>query len=145
MKEKFNIDSDSKEYKNLEWSGFFSNKKIQESNSNPSKILLNILKDKWTLVEDDIDLIVMYHSFIIQEDYKEKKIISFLSVEGEDSTYTAMSKTVGLPIALLIEYIIQSNKTFLGINLPFDEEVYLPILSKLEKLDIRFEEREIST
>ena len=41
---------------------------------------------------------------------KEKKIISYLKLEGEDSIYTAMAKTVGLPIAILIEHIIISNK-----------------------------------
>jgi saccharopine dehydrogenase-like NADP-dependent oxidoreductase len=109
-----------------------------------SEILLHILKDKWTLHKNDIDLIAMYHSFIYEEDNKEKKIISYLKLEGEDSIYTAMAKTVGLPIAILIEHIIISNKKFRGINLPFNRDIYEPVLKKLEKLGVVFKDKEIS-
>ena len=83
-------------------------------------------------------------SFIYEEDNKEKKIISYLKLEGEDNIYTAMAKTVGLPIAILIEHIIISNKKFRGINLPFDRDIYEPVLKKLHKLGVVFNDREIS-
>ena len=145
LEEKYDIKSDSIEYKNLEWSGLFSDKKVNgslfESNN---EILLDIMKDKWTINENDIDLIVMYHSIIYEIDKKERKIISYLNIEGNDNIYTAMSKTVGLPIAILIEEIIKNNKFYKGIHLPFESEIYDPILKKLKSFGIKFIDKEIS-
>ena len=56
-----------------------------------------------------------------------------------------MSKTVGLPIAILIEEIIKNNLQYKGINLPFDSKIYDPILEKLKSYGIKFIEKEIST
>ena len=131
---------------NLEWSGLFSDKKVNgslfESNN---EILLEIMKDRWTTDKNDIDLIVMYHSIIYEINKKERKIISYLNIEGDDNIYTAMSKTVGLPIAILIEEIIKNNLQYKGINLPFDNKIYDPILEKLKSYGIKFIEKEIST
>ena len=125
--------------------GLFSDKKVNgslfESNN---EILLDIMKDKWTTDKNDIDLIVMYHSIIYEINKKERKIISYLNIEGNDNIYTAMSKTVGLPIAILIEEIIKNNKLYKGIHLPFDSEIYDPILKKLKSFGIKFIDKEIS-
>ena len=146
LEEKYDIKSDSIEFKNLEWSGLFSDKKVNgslfESNN---EILLEIMKDRWTTDKNDIDLIVMYHSIIYEINKKERKIISYLNIEGDDNIYTAMSKTVGLPIAILIEETIKNNLQYKGINLPFDSKIYDPILKKLKSYGIKFIEKEIST
>jgi hypothetical protein len=52
-----------------------------------------------------------------------------------------MSKTVGLPIALLIEIIITNNLKFKGVLLPFDKIIYDPLLEKLSDNGIIFENR----
>ena len=57
-----------------------------------------------------------------------------LIIEGEDNVYTAMSKTVGLPIAVLIEHIIKNRIQKKAIHLPFSKDIYQPILKKLKKL-----------
>ena len=103
------------------------------------------MKDRWTTDKNDIDLVVMYHSIIYEINKKERKIISYLNIEGDDNIYTAMSKTVGLPIAILIEEIIKNNLQYKGINLPFDSKIYDPILEKLKSYGIKFIEKEIST
>ena len=56
-----------------------------------------------------------------------------------------MSKTVGLPIAILIEEIIKNNISHKGIHLPFDREIYDPILEKLKSFGIKFIDKEINT
>ena len=83
----------------------------------------------------------MCHSFIFKKNNNLKKLTSFLKVEGEDNIYTAMSKTVGMPIALLIEQIIIKKYKKPGIHLPFDQEIYLPLLSKMSNLGLVFEEK----
>jgi saccharopine dehydrogenase-like NADP-dependent oxidoreductase len=144
LKLKFDILPNSQEFKNLEWSGFFSDKKFDLKNGNFSDYLLSILKEKWTLDNDDIDEIVMVHTFIFKIDQSLKKLTSFLKIEGEDKTYTAMSKTVGLPIAVLIEHIISINFNTPGIHLPFDKTIYKPVLERLSELGVNFIDKEIN-
>ena len=144
LKLEFDISPSSQEFKNLKWSGFFSDKKFKLKKGNFSDYLLSILKDKWTLDNDDIDEIVMVHKFIFKVDMTLKKITSFLKVEGEDKTYTAMSKTVGLPIAVLIEHIINNDFNKSGIHLPFEKVIYKPVLERLSELGISFIDKEIN-
>ena len=84
----------------------------------------------------------MSHSFIFRRDNILKKMESFLEVEGDDSLNTAMAKTVGMPIALLVDYIINNNFKSPGIHLPFEKNIYEFILKKMDSLGIRFEEIE---
>ncbi|PDH50391.1 MAG: saccharopine dehydrogenase [Rhodothermaeota bacterium MED-G16] len=144
LDEVYGIKKDSQVFKNLEWSGFFSNKKISIKEGKFSDFLLSILLDKWTLSKGDIDLIVMTHSFIYKSEKKINKLISYLRIEGDDNIYTAMSKTVGLPMAVLIEHILKNGIDKKGIQLPFNKDIYNPILKKLKKLGIGFKEIEIN-
>tara|TARA_B100000579_G_scaffold437942_1_gene470132 strand:+ start:3682 stop:5004 length:1323 start_codon:yes stop_codon:yes gene_type:complete len=141
LEKDYNIKPSSDEYKNLKWSGFFSNKILRLDKGFASDFLLEILNDKWRLESTDIDLIIMCHSFIFKKNNNLKKLTSFLKVEGEDNINTAMSKTVGMPIALLIEQIIIKKYKKPGIHLPFDQEIYIPILSKMSNLGLVFEEK----
>ena len=144
LDEVYGVKKDSQVFKNLEWSGFFSNKKISIKEGKFSDFLLSILLDKWTLSKGDIDLIVMTHSFIYKSEKKINKLISYLRIEGDDNIYTAMSKTVGLPMAVLIEHILKNGIDKKGIQLPFNKDIYNPILKKLKKLGIGFKEIEIN-
>ncbi len=144
LENEYGIKNNSKEFNNLNWSGFFSDKKFSIKEGKFADLLLCILKDKWTLEENDIDMIVMVHKFKFYENSKLKELISYMCIEGTDKIYTAMSKTVGLPIALLIELIITTNFKKVGIHLPFNKEIYQPLLKKLNKFGISFKEKIIS-
>ena len=141
IKKNFLIKSDSKEFKNLKWLGLFSNYKLLNRSKKASHLLMEILKNRWKLKKDDIDIVVMYHSFIYKENNHFKRKESFMKIEGKNNLETAMSKTVGLPIALLIELIIKKNHEFKGVILPFDEIIYNPLLNKLEDNGITFNHR----
>ena len=62
---------------------------------------------------------------------------------GDDQTYTAMAKTVGLPVAMATLQILNGNIKTPGVQLPINKEVYLPILSELETFGIHFKETEM--
>jgi len=142
--QKFNLNEKSQEIKNLQWIGMFSDEKISLKSGTPAEILLHILIKKWTLNKNELDLIVMYHTFKYVDNKTTKMLTSYLKVKGESKIKTAMAKTVGLPIALFVELIIENNMKFKGINLPFSKEIYLPILSKLEENGIVFKEEVIN-
>ena len=143
--ERFSINENSQALKNLSWSNFFSKQTISSTNKKSSDILYDILKDNWSLEKHDVDLVVMYHSFVYREKNNLKKVESFMKLEGINNFDTAMSRTVGLPMALLIETIISKNLKFEGVLLPFDKVLYEPLLDKLNNNGIIFENRTIKT
>ena len=84
----------------LELDIFNPNKRIGLKNATPAQMLQKILSDKWTLAQDDKDMIVMHHKFGYELDGKKHQIESSMVSLGENQTYTAMAKTVGLPVAI---------------------------------------------
>jgi saccharopine dehydrogenase-like NADP-dependent oxidoreductase len=62
---------------------------------------------------------------------------------GEDHTFTSMSNTVGLPVAIASKMILNGDLTTKGVTLPIQPEVYNPILAELETFNIRFVEKEV--
>ena len=122
---------------------FNPNKIVGLKNASPAQILEKILTEKWTLQPEDKDMIVMYHKFGYEINGIKKQIDSKMVCIGDDQTYTAMAKTVGLPVAMATLQILNGNIKTPGVQLPIRKEVYLPILKELEELGIIFNEKEM--
>ncbi|MER3375500.1 MAG: saccharopine dehydrogenase NADP-binding domain-containing protein [Allomuricauda sp.] len=138
------IDQDDVRWdKLLELNIFDHSKKIPLKNASPAQILQHILEDSWTLKEDEKDMIVMYHKFGYELNGEKKQIDANMVVIGENRTYTAMSKTVGLPVAIATLQILNGKITTPGVQIPIRKEVYAPILSELKSYGIAFKEFEV--
>ncbi len=138
------IDQDDSMWdKLLELDLFNPNKKVGLKNASPAQILEKILTDSWTLQPNDKDMIVMYHKFGYELNGKKEQIDSKMVCIGEDQTYTAMAKTVGLPVAMATLLILNGKIKTPGVQLPIREEVYLPILKELEEYGVVFKEEEV--
>ena len=105
-------------------------------NATPAQILEKILSDSWTLEPNDKDMIVMYHKFGYELDGRKRQIDSKMVCIGDDQTYTAMAKTVGLPVAMATLLILNGEITTPGVQLPIKKEVYQPILKELEEYGV---------
>jgi len=127
----------------LELDIFNGSKIVGIKDATPAQILQRILMDSWTLAEDDKDMIVMYHKFGFELNGVKKQIESNMVVIGEDQTYTAMAKTVGLPVAMATLDILNGKIKSPGVQLPITKEVYDPILEELENYGIEFNEKEV--
>jgi saccharopine dehydrogenase (NADP+, L-glutamate forming) len=134
-------DLDFPTFEKLQWLGLFEAITLPISEGSPAQLLLAILEEQWALQPADRDLIVMQHQFEIQTQKGIKKVISSLVQEGQDATYTAMAKTVGLPLAIAVDLFLKGEISLRGLQLPVVPELYLPILEALEQKGIRFEER----
>ena len=86
-------------------------------------------------------MIVMLHEIEYEFAGKTTKIESSLIVKGEDHLRTAMAKTVGLPLGIAAKLILNGTIQLSGIHIPTIPEIYLPVLSELEKAGICFTER----
>ncbi|OXB05753.1 saccharopine dehydrogenase family protein [Flavobacterium pectinovorum] len=125
----------------LELDLFNPDKKVNLPNATPAQILEKILSDSWALEPDDKDMIVMYHKFGYELNGKKKQIDSKMVCIGDDQTYTAMAKTVGLPVAMATLLILNGKIRTPGVQLPINKEVYLPILKELEEYGVIFNEQ----
>jgi saccharopine dehydrogenase-like NADP-dependent oxidoreductase len=138
------IDQDDIKWdKLLELDLFNPDKKVGLRDATPAQILEKILSDSWTLSPEDKDMIVMYHKFGYELNGEKKQIDSTMVCIGEDQTYTAMAKTVGLPVAMATLQILNGNITTPGVQLPIYKEVYLPILKELEEFGVVFNEKHV--
>ena len=124
----------------LELDLFNRDKIVGLKNATPAQILEKILTDSWTLQQDDKDMIVMYHKFGYEIQGKKEQIDSKMVCIGDDQTYTAMAKTVGLPVAMATLLILNGKITTPGVQLPIRKEVYEPILKELEDYGVVFKE-----
>ena len=137
------IEQDDYIWEKLVWLGIFEDKKVGIKDATPAQILQKILEDKWTLEENDKDMIVMWHKLNFKLNGENKEIRSYMTYIGEDQTYTAMSDTVGLPVAICAKMILNNKIKLKGVHLPIHKEIYLPILKELEDYGIVFKEREV--
>ncbi|WP_299677654.1 saccharopine dehydrogenase family protein [uncultured Tenacibaculum sp.] len=122
---------------------FNPNKKVGLVNASPAQILQKILMDSWTLQPDDKDMIVMHHKFGYEDEKGKHQIESSMIIKGDDQTYTAMAKTVGLPVAIATLQILNKKITTTGVQLPINKEVYEPILKELEDYGVIFIEKDV--
>ncbi|WP_299107888.1 saccharopine dehydrogenase C-terminal domain-containing protein [uncultured Tenacibaculum sp.] len=127
----------------LELDLFDPTKRVELKNATPAQILQKILSEKWTLEADDKDMIVMHHKFGYQYKEEKRQIESSMVIKGDDQTYTAMAKTVGLPVAMAAVRILNGEITTPGVQLPITKEVYEPILKELEDYGITFVEKKV--
>jgi len=138
------IDQDDEIWgKLLELDLFNPNKKVALKNATPAQILEKILRDSWTLQENDKDMIVMQHLFGYEMAGKKEQIKSSMVCIGDDQTYTAMAKTVGLPVGIATLKILNGEIKTPGVQLPISKEIYTPILEELKENGIIFKEKKM--
>jgi len=140
----FGLTAESQEMNMLRWSGFFDETPVGMETGTPAQILEHILNKRWALKKDDKDQIVMWHRFRYNLQGAQREIQASLVATGFDDVYTAMSKTVGLPLAIATRLIITNRIAGRGVMIPITREFYEPVLSELSLFDITLIEREMA-
>lgn len=137
-----NEELDSQVMDQLEWLGLFQKKKIGLPPSSPATILEHLIVDKWKLEKNDRDWIVMYHEFEYKLEGKKYLKQSVMTLEGDDTVFTAMSKLVGLPLGIFVKYLAQGGIRESGVQIPVKKAIYEPVLKELETFGVVFHETE---
>jgi len=128
---------DSPVMKKIEWLGLLSDKKVKVKNGSPAEILLDLLLEKWEFKEDDKDMVILHTEVEYEIEGETEKIVSSIIVHGKDSTDTAMSSTVGLPLAIGASLVLDEKIKERGVVIPIHEDIYNPTLAKLTELGIK--------
>lgn len=137
-----NLDLDSEIMFRLKWLGIFDEELVGLEKGTPAQILEHILKKKWTLEKEDKDMIVMWHKFNFLDGNTPRQVESSMVALGDDDINTAMSKTVGLPLAITAKLILQGKINLKGVHVPIKKEIYNPVLEELNGIGFEFSERE---
>ena len=140
-----NIPQDSEIVHKLEWLGIFEKKPIGLKRATPAQVLEHLLKQKWQLLPEDKDMIVMWHKMEHRNpaDGKRYRRTSSLVVTGENRERTAMAKTVGLPLAVAAKLVLTDQINLKGMYIPTHKLIYEPVLKELEEYGIVFNESEV--
>ena len=124
----------------LDWLGLFERRSAPVQDQTPARVLQSILEEKLKLNAGDKDMIVMQHQFEYLLNDRRQRIVSSMVSMGKDRVHTAMSITVGLPVAIAAKLILQGKIRSRGVQIPIHREIYEPVLNELENYGIRFTE-----
>ena len=141
LKNILNINSSHPIYKKLNELNIFNpNKKIPLKKATPAQVLEYILTQNWTLKPKEKDMVIMRHEFEYTLNQKKYLKKSTLVSYGKDQTYTAMAKTVGLPLGMAALAILNKKITTTGVQIPTSKQIYNPVLQNLKDQGIAFNE-----
>jgi len=125
----------------LRWIGLFDDTMLPQGIKSSADVLYVLLQDKWKMLPDDKDMVVMQHEIEYEHKGRHITLTSSLVLEGDGGEHSAMAKTVGLPIAILASLILRGKVTPpTGVCVPVMPSVYKPVLKELEQFGVVFEE-----
>ena len=126
----------------LAWLGLFEDKAISLPKKTSGETLLEILLQKWQMKPADKDMVVMQHEVNYMFRNREVNLTSTMVIKGEDREFSAMAKTVGLPMGILARMVMNEKLSLpKGVHIPNMPSVYKPILKELQYHGIVFHEQ----
>lgn len=135
------LDPTGPELQRLSWAGLFSPEPVGLPDATPAQLLEKLLTAKWQLQPQDHDMIVMQHLFEFEpaDGSGLQQRTSSLVVTGDDAVHTAMAKTVGLPLGMVVRRLARGEVAHRGVVVPVHADLYEPILAELAAdYNIRF-------
>ena len=136
-----NESGESEILKKIQWLGLLSDEKIELNDATPADILLGLLQKKWKFTEKDKDMVILHTEVQYLIENKGEKITSTLVLYGKENYQTAMSETVGLPIGVGVNLILNKKIEEKGVIIPIHQDIYKPALKELSELGIKFKEK----
>ncbi|TRY81173.1 hypothetical protein TCAL_11846 [Tigriopus californicus] len=124
--------------------GLTSNEEVEKRGS-PLNTLSNHLAGILAFGEGERDMLLMRHEVQIQWPDKRRELrgINFVSYGSSDPVngYSAMAKCVGYPCAIATKMVLDKEIQKRGMVLPFSQDIYKPILMRLESEGLKATEK----
>jgi saccharopine dehydrogenase-like NADP-dependent oxidoreductase len=134
------IDAGGLEIANMEWLGLFSDTPLPGPKA-PVDILTAHMLDKMSYNEGERDMLVLQHTFVAEYEDRKEKITSTMIDFGIPGGDSSMNRTVGLPAAVGVRFVLEGRFTQPGVIVPVMPEFYEPALEELQRLGISFTEK----
>ena len=127
----------------IEWLGVLSRQLVPIKEGTALDLLVYLLLDKLQYAENETDLVILQHEFMVEYPDHKEKIISTLIDEGVKGGDTAMARTVSWPAAIAVKMILNGQIAMTGVQIPVHAAIYEPILKELQELKISMSEKKI--
>jgi len=124
----------------LEWLDMFSSKPVSKR-GNYLDCFCELLQEKLRYEANESDMILLHHIFGIEWPNGTREMKSSSLVVHGTKQAMAMARTVGLPVAIATELVLEGEITQKGVIAPMNANIYKPILRVLAKEGVRFVER----
>jgi saccharopine dehydrogenase (NADP+, L-glutamate forming) len=121
----------------IEWLGLLREEKIKLRDATPAEILLDLLKKKWKFKENDRDMVILHTEVEYEIEKRVERFVSSFIVKGEPGFNTAMASTVGLPMGIAVNLILNNKIKEKGVIIPIYPDIFKPALKELADLGIK--------
>ncbi len=136
---RLDIDVDGPEMAKIEWLGLLESD-LLPGPSAPLDILTARMLEKMSYNEGERDMVVLQHTFMAEFRDRREYITSTMVDFGVPGGDSAMNRTVGLPAAVGVRFILEDRFTQPGVVIPVMPEFYEPALEELQRHGIRVNE-----
>ena len=129
---------------NLRWLGLFSHERIGREVTTVAGAMIDLIRRKLMMPEGARDMVILVHeieAIYPEEGNRREKITSTMIEYGIPGGFTAISRTVGLPIAVAARLLLRDELPLTGCQIPTHPAVYDPVLRELTQNDLEFTER----
>lgn len=126
--------------KQFTYLGLDNRQSIPAQAGSSADVLRHLLETHLKMAPDDRDMIIMLHEVDYEKNNRLYSTKSCMIVKGDDALNTAMAKTVGLPLGIATELILEKKINISGLKIPVTRDIYEPVLIKLKEKEIKFED-----
>ena len=133
------IAADGPEISKMEWLGLLGDGPLPGPTA-PVDILTAHMLERMSYNEGERDMLVLQHTFVAEFPERIEHITSTMIDFGIPGGDSSMNRTVGLPAAVAVRFILEGRFNEPGVKVPVMKEFYEPALEELERLGIQFHE-----
>lgn len=119
----------------FQWLGMESDKQIPKVES-MLDAFCELLKSKLNYGPHEYDMVALQHKFEIEYEGQPEFLSSTLVVKGEAGGFSAMAKTVGYPVGIAAQLILDGEIHDKGVKIPVERHFYEPLMEALEEENI---------
>jgi saccharopine dehydrogenase-like NADP-dependent oxidoreductase len=130
---------DGPEFAAMDWLGLFCRQPLPGPKA-PVDILTAHMLERMSYAEGERDMLVLQHTFVAEYPNRKERIKSTMIDFGIPGGDTSMNRTVGLPAAVGVRFILEGQLTQPGVLVPVMPSFYEPALQELGRLGIHFTE-----
>jgi saccharopine dehydrogenase (NADP+, L-glutamate forming) len=141
LKLRFGLPENSIALQSFDWLGFFDDTQMNYKLTSPFEITSDLMIRKMSMSEDEHDMVVLQHVFLASYPDGTREVIRSSMLDfGSPKSNTSIARTVALPAAIAVKLILKGKIKATGVHRPVLREIYDPVLTELEKLNIKMKE-----